>query len=130
MKIVADSSAILDFLDGIIEDPYAVIRPYRLILISPVALHEVLRAYPQNLHDPLFDKLSNELLPVPSLEHWTESARVLRALYPLRQQRSVARMQNDVLIALAAREVDAPIWSRDRDFVLVCNHLDVGLFEE
>lgn len=130
MKLVADTSVILDFLDGEIEDPFAIIRPYQMILLSPVAFHEVLRAYPDEVQDSLKEALISELLPTPTLSHWIESAGILRALYPYRRQKGVARMQNDVLIALAARDIRAPIWSRDSDFKLVCDHLGVGLFAE
>lgn len=130
MKLVADTSVILDFLDGAIEDLYALSRPYRLILISPVVLHEVLRTYPTEVHRKLSSYLIPELLPIPSLEHWTESAKVLRVLYPKREQRNLARSQNDILIALSARDVAAPLWSRDSDFELICNHLKIGLFKE
>jgi predicted nucleic acid-binding protein len=127
MIAVADTSVILDFLDGEILDPFSLIRPYRLILISPVAFHEVLRTYPEEIHSRLTEELIQELLPPPKLEHWTESARILRKLYPLRREKNVARMQNDILIALAARDIDAPVWSRDTDFELVCDNLGVGL---
>jgi predicted nucleic acid-binding protein len=125
--VVADTSVILDFLDGSIADPLSLIRPYQLILMSPVAFHEVLRTYPEEHHARLIEELSQELLPVPKLEHWTEASRVLRKLYPLRKEKNIARMQNDILIALAARDAGAPVWSRDSDFDLVCDHLGVGL---
>jgi predicted nucleic acid-binding protein len=125
--VVADTSVMLDFLDGAIDDPFVLIRPYHLILISPVAFHEVLRTYPEETHSRLFEELSQELLPVPKLEHWIASAQALRQLYPHRKEKNIARMQNDILITLAARDVDAPVWSRDADFELVCNHLGVGL---
>lgn len=127
MIVVADTSAILDFLDGSIADPYALIRPYRIILISPVAFHEVLRAYPEDLQAHLTRELRHELLSPPSLGHWAESALILRQLFPLRREKNVARMQNDVLIGLSARDIGAPVWSRDHDFELICNHLGVGL---
>lgn len=127
MKIVADSSVILDFMDGIVEDPHEVIRPYKLILLSPVALHEILRAYPKENHGSLVNHLSRELLPVPSLAHWIEASEIMRELYPHRQSQNIARMQNDIIIALAARDINAPVWSRDSDFELVCAHLGVGL---
>ena len=130
MIVVADSNIILDFLDGLIDDPYAIIHPYRMIFLSPVVLHEVLRAYPEGSHSQLTKHLIHELLPPPSVGHWVESAKVLRRLYPLRKDKNVARMQNDVLIALAARDVRAPVWSRDTDFELVCDSLSVGLFNK
>lgn len=98
--------------------------------IETLVLHEVLRAFPEESHAKLIEELSQELLPVPKLEHWTESARVLRQLYPVRGDRSVARMQNDILICLAARDAGAPVWSRDADFELICNHLGVGLLSQ
>jgi predicted nucleic acid-binding protein len=127
VKVVADTSVILDFLDGSISDPYALIRPYRLIFISPVAFHEVLRAYPEDFHSKLLHELGEELLPIPKLEHWIEAAQILRKLYPARREKNVARMQNDVLIALAARDLKAPIWSRDADFEFISNYLKIGL---
>lgn len=127
MIVVADTSVILDFLDGAIADPFAVIRPYHLILISPVALHEILRTYPEELHSGLLEELNQELLPVPKLQHWTEAARALRQLYSHRKEKNIARMQNDILIALAAREVGAPVWSRDADFEVICDYFGVGL---
>ena len=127
MIVVADTSVILDFLDGVIADPFALIRPYQLILISPVAFHEVLRTYPEELHSQLIEELSQELLPVPKLEHWIETARALSQLYPRRKEKNIARMQNDILIALAAKEARAPVWSRDSDFELICDHVGVGL---
>lgn len=130
MRIVADTSVILDFLDGSISDPFVLIRPYRLILVSPVAFHEVLRAYPEEFHSKLLHELSEELTATPKLEHWTEAARVLRKLYPARREKNIARMQNDILIALAARDLGAPVWSRDRDFKLICDHLEVGLLAQ
>ena len=127
MRVVADTNVILDFLDGSISDPYELIRPYRLIFISPVAFHEVLRTYPEEFHSKLLHELGEELLPIPKIEHWIEAAQVLRKLYPTRKEKSVARMQNDVLIALAARDLGIPVWSRDQDFESICNHLKVGL---
>lgn len=115
----------LDFLDGEIEDPFEAIRPYRIIVISPVAFHEVLRSFPLEEHVRLIQILKSEMLPPPSTEHWIEAARVMRLLYPKRQKQNIARMQNDILIALAAKEVRAPLWTRDSDFDLVCGHLKV-----
>ncbi len=127
MIVVADTSVFLDFLDEVIADPFSLIRPCRTILISPVALHEVLRTYPEEMHARLTEELTQELLPPPKLEHWIETARILRQLYPLRKEKNIARMQNDVLICLSARDIRAPVWSRDSDFELICNHLNVGL---
>ncbi|MGK5086841.1 PIN domain-containing protein [Bdellovibrionota bacterium FG-2] len=130
MIVVADTSVILDFLDGDISDPYALVRPYRLILISPVVLHEVLRTFPDDYHSQLFEELRQELLPAPRLEHWIEAAQVMRTLYSRRHEKNMARMQNNILIALAAREVGAPVWSRDADFEIICNHLGIGLLKQ
>lgn len=127
MIIVADTNILLDVLDDQIADPYSLIRPYRVILFSPVTLHEALRAYPEELHASLIRELQQEVLPAPLLEHWLESARILRKLYSHRQEKNIARMQNDVLIALAAREAKAPVWSRDTDFKGICDHIEVGL---
>lgn len=127
MIVVADTSVILDFLDGSIADPFSLIRPYQLILISPVSFHEVLRTYPEEAHSVLINELRQELLPIPTLEHWIEAAQVLRQLYPCRAEKNIARMQNDILIALAARDAGAPVWSRDSDFELVCDQLGIGL---
>lgn len=127
MKVVADTSVLLDFLDGSIADPYKLIRPYRMVFVSPVAFHEILRTYSEEFHSGLLHELGEELLPPPKLEHWIEAARVLRKLYPVRKEKNVARMQNDVLIALAARDLGVPVWSRDLDFEFICNHLAVGL---
>jgi predicted nucleic acid-binding protein len=98
-------------------------------LLSPVAFHEMLRAYPEEFHSRLAKELNHELLSPPKLEHWIESALFLRKLYSRRRERNVARMQNDVLIALAARDAGAPVWSRDADFELVCNEVGVGLLK-
>jgi predicted nucleic acid-binding protein len=124
---VADTSVILDFFDGEIPDPFLAIQPYRLIKISPVALHEILRTYPEEMHSQLIEELKGELLGPPKLEHWFESAQVLRKLYPRRREKNIAQMQNDILIALAARDIGAPVWSRDSDFGLICDSLGVGL---
>lgn len=127
MIIVADTCVILDFLDGLITEPSELIRPYRLILMSPVALHETLRAYPEDVHQELFEELISELLPPPKLEHWVEAAQLLKKLYPKRKKGNIASMQNDILIALAARDIQAPVWSRDKDFELICNELKIPL---
>jgi predicted nucleic acid-binding protein len=127
MIIVADTSVVLDFLDGVIENPFTLIHPYKMILISPVVFHEVLRAYPEEFHATLLKELKHELLPAPTLDHWIEAAAILRKLYPLRTVKNIARMQNDILIALMACDIKAPVWSRDSDFELVCNHLGVDL---
>ncbi len=127
MKVVADTSVILDFLDGEIADLFTPIQPYRLILISPVAFHEILRAYPEGLHSKLIHELSDEILPPPKLEHWIDAAKVLRKLYPIRREKNIARMQNDALIALAAKDLGVPVWSRDSDFEMICDHLGVAL---
>jgi len=127
MIIVADTSVVLDFLDGVIENPFALIYPYKMILLSPVAFHEVLRTYPENTHANLLKTLKHELLPAPTLDQWIEAAAILRKLYPLRGLKNIARMQNDILIALSARDIKAPVWSRDSDFELVCHHLGVNL---
>ena len=130
MKVVVDTSIILDFFDGVIENPYKIIQPYRILAVSPVVLHEVLRAYSSDVQVSIADHLMNELLPPPTLGNWIESASVMRELYPKREKQNVARMQNDVLIALSARDLQAPIWTRDGDFELICKHLGVGLLNK
>lgn len=130
MIVVADTSVVLDFLDGVIDDPFKLIKPYKIILMSPVTLHEVLRTYPNEVQLKLIDELEEELLPVPGLNLWIEAAAVLQDLYPLKTEKGIARMQNDILIALSARGIGAPVWSRDADFGLICNHLGVGIITE
>ena len=127
MTVVADTSVLLDFFDGKIQDPWSLIYPFRIIRISPVALHEVLRAYPSELQGPLFQQLDEELLPIPSLRHWVECAKILQVLYSRRKELNIARMQNDILIALMAKDIKAPIWSRDSDFERITNHLGLDL---
>lgn len=127
MILVADTNVMVDFLDGVIEDPYALVHPYQMILISPVTFQELLRAYPEKEQDYLAAHLKETTLPPPSLEHWIETARVLRKLYSKRNKSNIARMQNDVLIALAARDANAPLWSRDADLEEICDELGVGL---
>ena len=125
MIILADTNIILDCLDGSIPDPHALILPFQIIRISPVVLHEVLRSYSESFQDPLKREFSKALTPPPRLEHWTESAQILRILYSKRKEKNIARMQNDILIALSARDLGAPIWSRDSDFEQICNHLGI-----
>ena len=125
--IVIDTSILLDFFDGEILDLKEMVEPYKLIRISPVVFHEVLRAYPNEYHQTLSKYLSTELLPPPTTEDWIVAARSLRDLYPLRKETNLAKMQNDILIALAARQNNAPVWSRDQDFHLICDYLEVPL---
>jgi predicted nucleic acid-binding protein len=61
----------------------------------------------------------------PSYEQWMSAADVLRREFKGRGKAERAILQNDVLIALLAKELRAELWAEDEDFSAICGVLGV-----
>ena len=70
------------------------------------------------------------LAPPPTYQDWLNAADVIRSCFSLnRPKAELANLTHDVLIALTARTLHAELWSRDKDFKLICQTIGVLLLD-
>jgi predicted nucleic acid-binding protein len=121
-----DTSVHIDLLRGDLQLSDVLDRvhggPVRL---SPVVASELLRGA-SGKGVRAIERLVASLLPVepPSWRNsWLEVGRLLPAIFKHYEGLGLARLQNDVLIALTARHTGAVLVSKDRHFVELQRHL-------
>lgn len=88
-----------------------------IIRVSPIVLHELYRGARSKRDRRVIDRLATQLLRIepPSWERaWLTSGRLLTELFPDHEAIGLARLQNDLLLALTARGQGALLVSRDQ----------------
>ena len=86
--------------------------------MSPVVASELLRGS-KGRATRAVEKLIAKLVPIepPSWRHcWLEAGRVVRSVFPDYEEIGLARLQNDVLLALTARHTGAALVTQDAHF--------------
>lgn len=92
-------------------------RSHYLIRLSPVVHHELLRG---SRNTALIEEIGRKTVPTPppSSKMWEKGARVLKKfVHEFGFGEEIFRLQNDILIALTAREIGALVITGDRHFV-------------
>ncbi len=132
-RILIDTSVIVDFLRGNIgAEVWLRTLEGRAPTVSPVTLHELRRGIAPGSK---LDSQMNLLMPADSIlsappmtEDWIESADIIRTHFgKVRSKIELATLAHDTLIGLAARSIRAELWSRDKDFRVICNVISVSL---
>lgn len=94
-----------------------------IIRLSPVVHHELLRGIKRE--DFILEiKHRTIMLPSPSLMQWEQSAQIIKLLiskYGLSD--GIYKLQNDVLIALAAKSAGAILLTMDKHFEKIAEFL-------
>lgn len=134
-RTVVDTSILVTYLrGGISTEMWHKTFDGRAPLVSPVTLHELRRGIKPGSRwelDP--DSLMPGQLvisPPPSTSDWLEGADIIRRCFAAsRSKPELAALAHDVLIALAARAQNAELWSRDKDFKIICQALSVPLLD-
>lgn len=99
------------------------------IRMSPVVASELLRGA-RGQAARAVEKLVARLLPIepPSWRRcWLDSGRIVRALYDDFEEIGLARLQNDVLLALTAHHTGAALVTQDRHFAALQQRADFVL---
>jgi predicted nucleic acid-binding protein len=111
-------------LDDVLER--APVGPIRL---SPVVASELLRGA-RGRAAAAVDRLIESLVPIEPPAwgaRWLETGRLLARLFPDHDRIGLARLQNDVLIALTARHTGALLVTLDRHFAALRRVVPFGL---
>jgi predicted nucleic acid-binding protein len=128
--LLIDTSVIIGRLRSAIDDKtWNSLLSGRTPVISPVTLHELRRGIrPKSLWE---ENIDNYLAPVtnpPSTEDWSTAADLIRSLFwNTYKGPNLSLLQNDALIAITAKKLNAELWSRDRDMKMFCKALGVRL---
>lgn len=121
MIVFFDTSVYLDLFAGDLTSTYLDERfGLHIVRISPVVIHELYRGTRTKGDRRIIDRLVSRLLRVqpPSWEHaWIRAGRLLPQLFPDHEAVGLARLQNDLLLALTAHGQGALLVSRDRHFL-------------
>lgn len=133
-RLLIDTSILISYLRGAISTEI-LLRTLdgRAPLVSPVTLHELRRGVrPGSTWENQINRLvpsDTILAAAPSSHEWMEAADVIRNYFNNRSKIELATLTNDVLIALTAKTLCAELWSRDRDFKLICKAIGVHLLD-
>jgi predicted nucleic acid-binding protein len=100
-------------------------------VLSPVTLHELRRGVkPGSPWEGRIDELAPAeaiIADPPSRQEWLDAADILRERFFTRGKLERAALQNDVLVALAAKRIGAELWATDGDFKAICEALELPL---
>lgn len=93
--------------------------PIAPVRLSPIVASELLRGTRGSARRSV-ERLVDRLVPIEPpawRDRWLEAGRVLPNVFADHEEVGLARLQNDVLIALTARHTGALLATRDRHFV-------------
>ncbi len=129
--LLIDTNIIIRRLRGAIDDKtWNALLSGRAPIISPVTLHELRRGVRPG--SPWELSLNKSIAPVaapPDEEDWSSAADLIRKLFwNTHKGPNLASLQNDALIALTAKKLNAELWSRDGDMRILCDTLGIRLF--
>jgi predicted nucleic acid-binding protein len=97
--------------------------------MSPIVAHELLRGSRDKARR-VVDRVVRRLLPIepPSwASSFLEAGRLLPAIFSSHEEVGLARLQNDVLLALTARHTGAAFVTSDRHFRSLREHVPFAL---
>jgi predicted nucleic acid-binding protein len=120
MIVFFDTSVYIDLFAGTLTT--ARLQDYfghHIIRVSPIVLHELYRGTRTKTGRRSVDKLANQLLRIkpPSWERaWITAGQLLPELFPDHESVGLAKLQNDLLLALTARSQGTILVSRDKHF--------------
>ena len=107
MIIFFDTSVYIDLFAGVLTTSSLAERfGHHIVRVSPVVLHELYRRARAKPAKRLVDRLTNQLLRIepPSWAGaWIAAGQLLPRLFPDHESLGLARLQNDLLLALSAR---------------------------
>lgn len=122
-----DTSVHIDLLRGDLQLGDVLARVQRgPVRLSPVVASELMRGASGKKAVRVVDRLVASLVPIepPSWRAaWLEAGKLLPRLYRGHESVGLARLQNDVLIALTARHTGALLVSKDAHFKSLQRHL-------
>lgn len=99
------------------------------VRLCPVVASELLRGSTGWARASV-ERLVSQLLPLepPSWRRaWIDAGKLLRLLFPDHESIGLARLQNDVLLALTARHTGATLLTTDRHFLAIRRLVPFGL---
>lgn len=126
MKALFDTNIYIDFLGGrfpkFMYDAY--IERF-VIRLSPVVYHELIRCNRSPKSKQGFEVPAKRLLflPPPTTKMWITAGEIAGKIIGNHDERSLERIQNDLLIALTARENGAVLITRDKLFSTIQKHI-------
>jgi predicted nucleic acid-binding protein len=132
-KTLLDTSVLIAFYNkGLFEGRLLSLVQTSQIFISAVTANEFVRG----AHDPVsfeiaqsFVELMRGQIVTPTEAHWLECAHVSERLLRAkkRSQQDVLLLQNDILIALGARDLGATLVTQDSDFKILKDLIKMSL---
>lgn len=131
--LLIDTNVIIRRLRGMIDESiWQVYLSGRAPVISPVTFHELRRGIrPGSPWESEIDRVPAPLVDPPSEEDWITAGDLIRIhFWKMRKGLELARLQNDALIALTAKRLNAELWSQDGDMRVLCDQLGVRLLVE
>lgn len=120
MIALFDTSIYIDLFAGTLSAPHLEsLFGHYIIRVSPIVLHELYRGVRTKKDQRPIDRLAGHLLRIepPSWARtWILAGHLLPRLFPDYESVGLARLQNDVLLALTARGQGALLVTRDPHF--------------
>lgn len=125
-----DTSIYIDYLKGVfpksLYDRY--FKEY-LIRVCPVVYQELIRCVrSEGLRKKIEDLAGNIIfLPPPTIKMWIRAGELAGRIIGSYDKRSLERIQNDLLIALTARETGSTLITKDGHFKIIQKHIPFRL---
>jgi predicted nucleic acid-binding protein len=129
--ILVDTNIVIRRLRGSIDDKtWSALLSGRAPAISPVTLHEIRRGIrPGSTWESKIDHYPAPMVDPPTESDWITAADLIRKYFwNTHKEQKLACLQNDALIAITAKRLNAELWSKDGDMRILCNALGVKLF--
>lgn len=126
MVVFFDTNVYIDLLKGRLDSrKYQEIFSRHVVRICPVVYHELLRGIrnPKVLRKVESTVKKIHFLSSPTTNMWIQAAHLAVRVVQTSDAVSLSNMQNDLLIALTARESGATLITRDRHFMRIRKHL-------
>ncbi len=125
-----DTNIYIDYLKG--SFPQALYERYfreYIIRICPVVYQELIRGIRSNSIKKRVVQITKPIkfLPPPTQSMWIRTGELAAIVMKSRNERSLEKIQNDLLIALTAHSNGATLITQDRDFLKIRKYLDFKL---
>lgn len=114
-----DTNMYIDYLRGVLPaEMYLRYFQTYIMRMCPIVYHELVRGIRTPSVARKVKAVAEKIifLPPPTTAMWTLAGQLMQTLHASSHQKTAEQIQNDMLIALTARQTGATLITRDQDF--------------